>query len=282
MICMVVIGWVTGLSCTNALTPLERQELKEQIMRARNLKEPSFELLVLAQEALKISSIKEDVIILEGPSDPATAAYHFRKDGQAFVVFNGFSDMPYYNWWFTACHEFGHVFLNHTESTPSWDQKLSLWIGRGAALAGILSPCLLFLSSGALLTRKRGWIGLIAINLMLISIAKVNFTAAAIEHRIVDEKEADLFACRQLIKHDKAEIVKKETVISALGPTAGWLPNIIKTFINYYFVGKEHAIAPEKAHYLYGCLKEYGMELSDNEINDILHKLAESLNQNVT
>jgi len=196
--------------------------VKQTLMKISDLRESSRELRLLAEEVLRENGITQEVIILESDNLSEDAAYVQKIPPFTFLVVN--SECAHDLW--TLYHESGHIYYNHNIAL----MQKELGTGMLGLIMIFLAYRLHFLNP----QRIGNWCYL----LLAPVIIKILFIKYFVKQ---DEKEADLFACAQLLKQNKLDIVLQELLI------------------NDRIEDDWHPTNAEVREYIQKCLLDYGI-----------------------
>ncbi len=141
---------------------------------------------------------------------------------------------------FALYHEIGHLYYHHVfkRTINSRSNFLAAPLALVGSLIGLISIPVAF---GALM------------------IAAVNIVITTAYERS-QEREADLFACDQLIKQGRADLVYKEVEYPRGSPE-----HHEKTYQVWPYLSETHPSFPEKRLYLKECLKKHGFSMTDTQ-----------------
>lgn len=222
------------------------QALKADVIHEKNLREPSPQVEAIAREALRTCGITQDIIVLESDDANAIGGYTFTKHGQIFMVLCGGASTQTI---FTAYHESGHLYYDHPTEKGIYQN-----IGNGilAIITAYLMYKIVTTLKGAGLLRTMAISGAALATAYL---ARALGSAIAVVHRIIPEREADLFACQQLARNGKSavifEIINQSESVEQRNP----FPNFLIRAI-LLMMGIPHQTPKELVDCLKKCLQE--------------------------
>lgn len=226
---------------------LNAESIKARVMSERNLRAASPAIETMAQKALDDCGITENVIILESDENGGKVAYSFRRDEQAFFVFASESEHNQAIKVFAAYHESGHLYHDHARQNTILPNMLS-------AILAISASCL-FCKSCANFKEGKSLVGWAYQMGILFLCGMLNFPAQVI-HKMRQEREADLFACQQLVKNRKSDIIL--AMINDF-EAQNVLPNFVVKAIAL-IMGIPHSTPMESLELLKGCLNKDNLE----------------------
>ena len=196
-------------------------------------------------EALKNTGYNRDVIVIENPAlkpDYAACVTSFSPFELIILTSKNFNDEKYDE--FSLYHELGHLYHQH----PS---RVRMHVG--AALEAILYLCLTSSNIqnifGTLPSRTEALVNLASYMSSLNLIVSVSPP-----YQRLDEREADLYACNELIKQGKIDKIYAEIFTIRDLPADG---GGIQEYLAY--LTETHPSTVEKAKYLFECLYIHGV-----------------------